>query len=51
MPSSISFRARPYDFVPCFNLLKAILPVPEVILPSLSRKIFESRERYYSLVG
>jgi hypothetical protein len=33
MLSSISFRSKPYDFVPCLNLLKVILPVPEVILP------------------
>jgi hypothetical protein len=44
--SSISFRPKPYDLVPCLNLLKVILPVPEVILPSLSGQIFKSRERY-----
>jgi hypothetical protein len=32
VPSSISFRSKPYDFVPCLNQLKVILPVPEVIL-------------------
>jgi hypothetical protein len=44
VPSSISFRSKPYDFVPCLNLRKIILPVPDVILPSLSGKLFESRE-------
>jgi hypothetical protein len=47
MPSLIPFRSKPYDFVPFLNLLNIILPVPGVILPSLSGKIFESRERYY----
>jgi hypothetical protein len=45
-PSSISFCSKPYDFVPRLNLLKLILSIPEVILPSLSGKIFESRQRY-----
>jgi hypothetical protein len=43
VPSSISFRSKRHNFVPCLNPLKVILPV----LPSLSGKIFESRERYY----
>jgi hypothetical protein len=44
VPSSLSFRSKPYDFVSCLSLLKVIPPIPEVILPSLSGKIFESRE-------
>jgi hypothetical protein len=28
VPSSISFSSKPYDFIPCLNLLKVILPVP-----------------------
>jgi hypothetical protein len=51
VPSSISFRFKSYDFVPCLDLLMVILLVLEVILPSLSGKICESRERYISLVG
>jgi hypothetical protein len=38
----MSFRSKRYDFVPCLNLLNVILPVPEVVLPSLSGRIFES---------
>jgi hypothetical protein len=49
VPSLISFRPKPSGFILrlCLNLLKVILPVPEVIILSLSGKIFESRERFY----
>jgi hypothetical protein len=47
MPSSISFRPKPSDFGPCVNRLKLILPVPEVVFPSLYGKIVESQERHY----
>jgi hypothetical protein len=46
VPSSISFRSKPDDFVPCLNILKVVLPVPEGILPPLCGKIFESRGSY-----
>jgi hypothetical protein len=46
MPSSISFCSKLSNFIACLNLLKVILPIREVILLSLSGKIFDSRERY-----
>jgi hypothetical protein len=44
MPSIFSFHYKPDDLVPCLNRLKVTLSVPEVMVLSLSRKLFESRE-------